>query len=740
VRQFGGLVAALLALTAAAAGAQDVTGTWQGTLSEQSRSTRLLLQLAREGDGRLTAALYNLDQGGFGAPAVAFTAVLDRGTLRASFARGAFEGRVSGRAATMLTGTWTPLGGRGSAPAQPLTFTRPTAATAWRDNSMHRVRFVRVAPDVQLEVLDWGGPTAEPGRRVPPIVLLTGAGTNAHVFDDFAPKLAAHYHVYGITRRGFAPSSIATSGYLADSLADDVLTVLDSLGLTGANRPVLVGHSIAGEELSSIGSRHPERVAGLAYVEAGFPYAFYDPAQENATYVIPDVQRQLAVIFDRWAPISYAERAAMIRSLADSTLPILQRDLRTWAQDLDKAPNASVRPTGIRRDPVASALFAGAQRYTTIKGPVLAIYAAPRPLPPNAPSDSAARARMDSVALAGVLPQITAFQRGVPQSRVVRLAHATHYVFRSNESDVLRELQEFISALPHASGTDAPAIITRGSSALLAGIRFHIGTAELPAPAQGTLGVFEGTVEFAAGRGRLDVIARTGRPPIAVRGVTVNPPIASSGDYYLFDSTGFVLVQPTNRTFSTFALSESSFRLGDVRDPREGFMEFSPLHADTLAANDSGRLTQHGPYTVRWHLDRRQATGPARVLARGWIELPDAPAGEASVVRWFGAAAVLASMRDGFKATSPDSLRVTAAIVLPTPGSGGSGATGAPLTLIVLHSLAEVATAGIDPARLVLPQGFSERPWPGFERAARSPTSLPGAAARWRTMLSAAHE
>jgi pimeloyl-ACP methyl ester carboxylesterase len=307
-------------------------------------------------------------------------------------------------------------------------------------------------------VLDWGGPTADRGRHVPAIVLLTGAGNNAHVFDDFAPKLVARYHVYGITRRGFAPSSIATSGYLADSLADDVLTVLDSLGLTGANRPVLVGHSIAGEELSSIGSRHPERVAGLAYLEAGYPYAFYDPAQENAPYVIPDVERQLAVVFDRWAPISYAERAAMIRSLTDSTLPILQRDLRSWAKDLENAPNANVRPTGIRRDPVASALFAGAQRYTTIRGPVLAIYAAPRPLPPNAPSDSAARARMDSVALAGVLPQITAFQRGVPQARVVRLAHATHYVFRSNESDVLRELQAFIGALPQVSGTNSPAL------------------------------------------------------------------------------------------------------------------------------------------------------------------------------------------------------------------------------------------------------------------------------------------
>ena len=79
---------------------------------------------------------------------------------------------------------------------------------------------------------------------------------------------------------------------------------------------------------------------------------------------------------------------------------------------------------------------------------MLAIYAAPRPLAASAPSDSAARARMDSVALADVLPQITAFARGVPQARVVRLAHATHYVFRSNEDDVLREIRSFIDGLP----------------------------------------------------------------------------------------------------------------------------------------------------------------------------------------------------------------------------------------------------------------------------------------------------
>ena len=67
----------------------------------------------------------------------------------------------------------------------------------WKDPSAHVTRdSVTVEPEVRLEVLDWGGS----GR---PIVLLAGGGDTAHVFDDFAPKLDADFHVVAITRRGF---------------------------------------------------------------------------------------------------------------------------------------------------------------------------------------------------------------------------------------------------------------------------------------------------------------------------------------------------------------------------------------------------------------------------------------------------------------------------------------------------------------------------------------------------------
>ena len=43
-------------------------------------------------------------------------------------------------------------------------------------------------------------------------------------------------------------------------MGDDVLAVIKALKL---KRPVLVRHFSAGEELSSMGSRHPNKVAGL---------------------------------------------------------------------------------------------------------------------------------------------------------------------------------------------------------------------------------------------------------------------------------------------------------------------------------------------------------------------------------------------------------------------------------------------------------------------------------------------
>ena len=147
------------------------------------------------------------------------------------------------------------------------------------NSSSFTEQFIPVEPDVKLQVLDWSGT----GR---PLIFLSGLGDDAHVYDKFALKFTEKYHVYAITRRGFGASSKpapTNENYNADRLGDDVLAVIDALKL---DRPVLVGHSIAGEELSSIGSRHPEKISGLIYLDAGMGYAYYDP---GAGWIVLDM-------------------------------------------------------------------------------------------------------------------------------------------------------------------------------------------------------------------------------------------------------------------------------------------------------------------------------------------------------------------------------------------------------------------------------------------------------------------
>lgn len=426
------MVSVLLAIAGAALtplAAQDPFGTWQGTLATPARPLRLVFDITRD-NGRVKVVQFSIDQSGFQSPVAADTVSFAGPVVRIVFSRirGTFDGTINRRGDT-IAGTWTQGG-----PPRPLVFARATAATTWSDSSSHSVRQVAVDTGVSLEVLDWGGS----GR---PVVLLAGAGNTAHIFDHFATALIGRYHVFGITRRGFGRSSAPIWGYSADRLADDVLAVLDSLHIA---RPVLVGHSIAGEELSSIGSRHPERVAGLVYLDAGYAYAYYDSAQQNTLINMYDVQRKLARLSPALSPRALED---ILNELLNTSLPLMERDMRAWSQSLAVRRDRDITPPPFARDFVADSLFGGEQKFTSIRAPVLAIFAAPREPTPALLKDSVALAKSDSTYLANVMPQITAFERGVPGSRVVRIPHSNHYVFRSNEAAVLREIFVFVDNL-----------------------------------------------------------------------------------------------------------------------------------------------------------------------------------------------------------------------------------------------------------------------------------------------------
>ena len=299
------------------------------------------------------------------------------------------------------------------------------------DSSSHTVQMIPVEKDVSLEVLDWGGS----GR---PLVLLTGLGDNAHIFDEFAPKLTANYHVYGITRRGRGASSKPEPNernYTADRLGEDVLVVLDALHL---NKPVIAGHSMAGEELSYIGSRHPEKAAGLIYLEAGYPYALYDQANGELELDAIELRRQLRPLINGYAQDPVKDYDGLIANLVR-----VEKEVKEHQQETKDLPPTPVSP---RMTPDLFAILEGRERFTTIHAPALVIFATdPNPVVGDKP-----QAARQLLMVSGKERQITAWKQQVPSVRMVLIPHATHYVFQSNEADVLRQMNEFIATLPPA--------------------------------------------------------------------------------------------------------------------------------------------------------------------------------------------------------------------------------------------------------------------------------------------------
>ena len=307
-------------------------------------------------------------------------------------------------------------------------FVLPLEASAQADSSPHRVQFVTVDQGVQLEVLDWGGS----GR---PLIFLAGAGDTAHRFDGFAPQFTAQHHVYGITRRGFGASSKpapADGNYSADRLGDDVLAVMKTLHI---DRPVLIGHSIAGEELSSVGSRFPEKVSGLIYLDAATGFAFYDPAHPIVEVEMNDIRRRIDEI--------EAGGVDEKKNLLELETAIAKFEIVLHQNNLGVANMPPLPP----RSPINAAMNFGMQKYTNIPVPALAIYACPHNWD-RLPDDGSGR---KAALIADDKARCTAwadnFKHGVPGARIFMIPNADHYMYLSNEAQVVAEINAFLASL-----------------------------------------------------------------------------------------------------------------------------------------------------------------------------------------------------------------------------------------------------------------------------------------------------
>jgi len=121
----------------------------------------------------------------------------------------------------------------------------------------HKSDFVTVN-GIHLHYLDWGG-------IGPTLIFLTGMGSSAYIFNDFAPRFTDQFRVLALTRRGQGDSDYPETGYDADTLVEDIRQFMAVLGVEKAS---LAGHSLAGVELTHFAATYPERVEKLIYLDA----------------------------------------------------------------------------------------------------------------------------------------------------------------------------------------------------------------------------------------------------------------------------------------------------------------------------------------------------------------------------------------------------------------------------------------------------------------------------------------
>ena len=295
------------------------------------------------------------------------------------------------------------------------------------DTAPHKTIFVTVDANVQLEVLDWGG-TGDT------MVLLTGLGDNAHVYDEFAYQFTDRLHVIGITRRGFGRSSQPAGGYDLDTRARDDIAVLDKLNIRQA---VFVGHSIAGTELSKLAVVYPDRVQKLVYLDAldlgsgGWAKLAQPPlAPEPTATDLESVQRFAAASA---RDDGYRKPLAAICNM-----------IRT---------DASGRILGPITPPeLSGTLIAGIQpaAYDRIQAPALGIFnklSTQYRLPYYWALTPARQAEfnhsVDALAqwTAGAIQR---FRSEVKGSHVVELPNGNHYVYIVEEALVVREMRKFL--------------------------------------------------------------------------------------------------------------------------------------------------------------------------------------------------------------------------------------------------------------------------------------------------------
>lgn len=117
-------------------------------------------------------------------------------------------------------------------------------------------RFFR-SGTLRIHVRDWGD------ARLPPLVIVHGLRDHSHSFDDLARALCDRFHVLALDLRGHGDSE-TTPWYGFGHFILDVHNLIRALRL---QKPVLVGHSMGGEIVTTYAGSFPDVPSKVVCIE-----------------------------------------------------------------------------------------------------------------------------------------------------------------------------------------------------------------------------------------------------------------------------------------------------------------------------------------------------------------------------------------------------------------------------------------------------------------------------------------
>ncbi|MAZ59742.1 MAG: hypothetical protein CL753_04730 [Chloroflexi bacterium] len=113
---------------------------------------------------------------------------------------------------------------------------------------------------LNVHYLDWSGGGS-------PLLALHGMASSAYWYERVANHLSEYHRIIAPDQRGHGQTAQASTGYDWETLAMDLVGLLDYLEL---DRVSVVGHSWGGHVASNLAARHPDRINSLIMIDGGF--------------------------------------------------------------------------------------------------------------------------------------------------------------------------------------------------------------------------------------------------------------------------------------------------------------------------------------------------------------------------------------------------------------------------------------------------------------------------------------